>query len=38
MENMIYQCRVDVQILTDSDKYQHLAGYSVLPDLPGGDL
>ena len=28
MENMIYQCRVDVQILTDSDKYQHLAGYS----------
>ena len=28
MENMIYQCRVDVRILTDSDKYQHLAGYS----------
>ena len=28
MENMIYQCRVDVQILADSDKYQHLAGYS----------
>ena len=28
MENMIYQCRVDVQILTDSDKYQHLAGYT----------
>lgn len=28
MESMIYQCRVDVQILTDSDKYQHLAGYS----------
>lgn len=28
MENMIYQCRVDVQIVTDSDKYQHLAGYA----------
>lgn len=28
MESMIYQCRVDIQILTDSDKYQHLAGYS----------
>lgn len=28
MENMIYQCRVDVQIVTDSDKYQHLAGYT----------
>ena len=28
MENMIYQCRVDVQIVTDSDKYQYLAGYT----------
>ena len=28
MENMIYQCRVDVEILTDSDKYQHLVGYT----------
>lgn len=28
MESMIYQCRIDVQILTDWDKYQHLAGYS----------
>lgn len=28
MENMIYQCRVDVQILTETDQYQHLAGYT----------
>ena len=28
MESMIYQCRVDIEIMTDSDKYQHLAGYT----------